>query len=819
MRALGRTLLVLLGVMSALLLVQKVWEAMRWDELAAVLSGRIENALPSIGYAAVDDRWLEFKLSAKGRALRVRSNAVVDAYAPYEPGIEWWYAFEYQFLDDRGEVLREGVYHHRTRLTRSRDPKTGRLVGRNFLLDPAQDPTDGRSMLVHFDPMQTPALVRIRPLNKAPELRSLIFRVYAESPNPEEQLGLLWQRLSESKKTRLAGGSVYGLDLLREREKQNLLRREWEAVGPLGVEGEQYHATKLYITRELEGEIVDEVQVPFGLHCTAEVRGMVPIPPGNWAVSLDIVNLGSPADAQADVSVHWYGQGVTDRWQTQVPSATGEYGLEKRFDGGLLEIVAPVPLVVRAWGADAGERRELTPQPLRLRAYLVDGSGALSVHVDHVAAQPTPFRVDIRSRLQAGEAALDRVLDYELLDAQGGRISGGRLPIQLLPSSYDRLSSEEPGVRISEPAQFYFNLTRQVAAVRFSSPDELLLATYTRPPELVRRVRIPEDYLETADDLGRQPAWFLLRPADEERLRREFRSVMLTVQPRPPETDPRLFAGDYDWTLYQPVGSWRARQLLVPRRDELPLRDRSLDAVYRELGTGAPLQVSFRRLPGRREATPRLLYLRDRASPLSVQVRLGDRVHSTAQIAGRQGEIELPAVRAGSERLVIAAKEPVRWFIDQADAQAPAYLRRLAMELTDAELTFEYQKESGEAEVLSGELYLSSHDRSGLRVTIAGDPPGIDGPAQEWTFRERLYDVKAPGTAQIAVLNSSMPPLAGGQRFFLPLGSDLPPGRYRISFALEGASKAYLTLYRLTAGQRELRRFFRESADVQEAGF
>jgi hypothetical protein len=68
----------------------------------------------------------------------------------------------------------------------------------------------------------------------------------------------------------------------------------------------------------------------------------------------------------------------------------------------------------------------------------------------------------------------------------------------------------------------------------------------------------------------------------------------------------------------------------------------------------------------------------------------------------------------------------------------------------------------------------------------------------------------------IPVLNSAQPPLVGGQRFFLPLGADLPPGKYPIKFALEGAPEAYLTLYRLSPGQSELRDFFQESTDVQE---
>jgi len=84
-----------------------------------------------------------------------------------------------------------------------------------------------------------------------------------------------------NKKLRLARGSVYGADLLREQEKINLLRYEWKPVGPSGVEGDQYGTTKLYIARDFEGESVDTGQLPFGLVCGAEVRGMIPLPAGD----------------------------------------------------------------------------------------------------------------------------------------------------------------------------------------------------------------------------------------------------------------------------------------------------------------------------------------------------------------------------------------------------------------------------------------------------------------------------------------------------------------------------------------------------------
>ena len=51
----------------------------------------------------------------------------------------------------------------------------------------------------------------------------------------------------------------------------------------------------------------------------------------------------------------------------------------------------------------------------------------------------------------------------------------------------------------------------------------------------------------------------------------------------------------------------------------------------------------------------------------------------------------------------------------------------------------------------------------------------------------------------VPVLDTPTEQVGVGQRFFLPLGDDAPPGNYRIRFWLEEGG-GYLTLYRVIAG-------------------
>jgi hypothetical protein len=67
----------------------------------------------------------------------------------------------------------------------------------------------------------------------------------------------------------------------------------------------------------------------------------------------------------------------------------------------------------------------------------------------------------------------------------------------------------------------------------------------------------------------------------------------------------------------------------------------------------------------------------------------------------------------------------------------------------------------------------------------------------------------APGPP-IAVLNTVAAHVDSGQPFFLPIGHDVPAGRYHIRLRLERGPPGYLTLVELKRGVFESRQFTEE---------
>ena len=184
MRTLGRVLVLAVAVLSLVAGVRWLWHALEWSNVAATIGGRIEGAFPSAAYAAVDGQWITFALDADISALRVRSNATTGADTPSGRDVVWWYAFEYQVLDSAGGVLREGTYHHRTRISRYLDPYTGQPAPRSFLLDPAEVPTDGRSLRLSLEDVEGAAVLLLRPVQLDPALKKILFRVYERPRTP-----------------------------------------------------------------------------------------------------------------------------------------------------------------------------------------------------------------------------------------------------------------------------------------------------------------------------------------------------------------------------------------------------------------------------------------------------------------------------------------------------------------------------------------------------------------------------------------------------------------------------------------------------------
>jgi hypothetical protein len=340
----------------------------------------------------------------------------------------------------------------------------------------------------------------------------------------------------------------------------------------------------------------------------------------------------------------------------------------------------------------------------------------------------------------------------------------------------------------------------------------VLVAAYTRPDDLAHRTRVPKDYRtgETVDD--KQPTWFVMRPLQHHQLRKSFRSFLLSVQPRPPETDPEIIAGRYRWESYRPDGIWRGRYLLSPRDELTTVREEARGATFRELEPEQEVQLEIRGRPNDRQVSPTLLYIREHEAVEPVTLRIDGRVVYENTVTGYRGLFKLPPIASGVHNVMFNASKDTQWMISNAGAGRRGYNLRLSQQMGDKPMHFYYGKLDMQPEVLSVQIQSNIHHRilpMRMRVNISGKRR-VGGPFQSWTLTEREFEIAPDASDPVVVFGTKDELLDSTATLYIPIGDDFPLGHYRIELELVDGPASYVTLYRIIPGEYSEYRFFTE---------
>jgi hypothetical protein len=809
MKVLGHMLLFTVIALLLLALGWKLWSHLSVNDPLGGNAG-FRDVLRSTTYEVPSEGWIEFPLPNKN-GLRLVTTALVGTDDSLMTEERWGYTLAYQLFDRSGETIKEWTYHYRTGVTRYVDPDTGRYQPRSYVADIHAVPADSRVMQVVGKDLTGATGLRIRLLDRHPGLQQVLVRCYTRESVAEHKLTFLWQRMDAVKRERIAAVSVFGAEFIREQEQYNLLRWEWSPIGPAGVHDEDYRSRVLFILNDAPGESVDEDVLPEGLYADQLTRGMLELPEGSWDLRLEVVAIDSgvkKSDAQP-VLIRWYGKGGMEQWEVSLDYYQQSPYLRESVTAGVLEIVSEIPVIVRVYLGGDGKNFRLQSAPQRLRTYLAQEGQPVDYRVEHVKDAPTPFRVDLRSMWREGEP-LARQVHYQLLDSEGHELSSGDIAVDQPLSFYDRISNPVSGERVSDAQRRYFYLPPEVSVLRLSARAPVLTVAYSRPDDLQRQVRVPEDYQNPASDPDRQPAWFMVRPVDHESLRLQQRSLQIVVQSRPPELDPKIAEGLYEWKEYQPNGRWRARELLVPRTTEQPVRDRSRAGVFTPVDGNKMLTLHLQGQTGRQQVAPTLIYVGQVQKPANVIVELDGEEVITTRIFSPRTRLQLPLLPVGKHTLHIRTGAQGVWWMNYTGSGEDGRLLRKVVQLGDDPLHFDYTKQDAQREVMSGVLYCTAPGRVKLRATVdAVRTPGMT-PESDWSFLERGFDVFVEPSLPVPVLDTPDVSVSSGQTFFLVLGEDLQAGHYRISMTKAASEPCYLNLHRVIAGQPLLRRFFRE---------
>lgn len=781
------------------------------------LQERIAASNSSIVYILKPSHWLEFKLPTGADNVRLISNASIAVTLPTEQTDSWQYALDYQLLDNNGQLLLEDIYHKRTSHNKIEDSVTGELFAPNFYLSDELAPLDGQSILLNLSNFPDVDRLRVRLADPDPAINDVVVRVYYHEKIPKRKLSLIWKRMSDKRKETLASGNIYSFDLLTDQEKRRLLSELQRPLSPVGIEGYTYQSRLLYSMQGYEGQRVYEPISLHGVLIDDHSRGVIPIPEkgGKIRLQFDQAYDVKANHTEEPIIIRWFGRKITDRLTyTIIWDGTTTY-FEQFFDGGLLEISSQAQIVARAFLDDADPPLELTPENLYIRGYTTDKNVSVNYRVAHTNEDATPFRVDFRYIIPSvvdGQANFFSTIKYVLFDDKNNIIKQDNIDLFAEASAYDRIAGDMTGSMLSDPVTRYFSLPTNVTRVEFKSNNSVLVFAYNRPAGLTHEIKVPENTYVSVLDEWNQPAWFPMRPVDYENLILRNQSILVTIQPRPPEDKPDLLAGRYRWEDYHPEGSWSARYILTPIDEVESIREEAYSSVYRPITLGKDSLFVFHAPLGVRNIMPNLAYFRQEDTPFDITVFMDNEPFFYHRVTGRQGEIQLPNLMAGRRNIKVVASTPAKIMLSHTQPAADGFLKRAVNRFDQNKLNFVYDRENLEEETLSIRLYVpyGTETRSKVRVQIENIDPLPLIPLNSWSFDTRRFDVR-PGTTPISVMGVSGEQVDHGYPFFVALGEDLPIGRYQIKVSLESGKGSYLSLSKFTPGDFQTREILHET--------
>jgi hypothetical protein len=771
----------------------------------SVNSEQIANSETSLCYRLPSQEWLEFSLPLWTDQLKILSNAELLQYSPTKD-VQYHYALDYQVLNDQGQTVHSGVYHHRTEMTPYLIPGKDKTTSLHYYTKSRLIPADGKQLKINLRSVRSQGNIsrlRLKLHSADPAIASVVVRVYFPEYSFEPEISYLWDRLPPRTRQRLAEGNVYPKEFLSKQEQKNLVRELWRPIAPNGVQGQDYQLQRLY-RLQAEKAIPQRKDpiIPKGLVIAPGHRATIPVPQEGRSLQLKIQRLDIPNKEPFHFGMNWYGKEINESRQHVLTISKPLKKYQDHFSGGLIELWSDTKVNVKIYAIQDDTKIEIEPISLYLRTYQATIERPVVYSINHIQRQKTPLKVDFRILSSDNGNATARV-EYQFKDTSG-KGTNGSLHLQAPTSLYDRLPKKKESFFVTEPVSFSFLLPANISKINFSSGENVLVTAYNRPLGLPQKTRVPEDYYAQSRHIQSQPTWFMFYPDNYKELFIHHQSVLLTLQYHPPERDPRLLKGVYKWEAFRPHGNWSGAFLFTPRDIKEPLRKKALPAAYTPLPLNQPVEVTLASPDNLKAFRPKLVYFAKTGTMKSVKVFLNGVLHFQHPLEGSRGSWTLPPVPAGKNFIRIEASFGTKVYMNHLVSKKTDHILKFANRIDTTGLSFSFYKQTSGQESLSMKLFspYSSQKRSVFKVTIDPLHKRKKGPYNKLTMLERIFEVLPTKKGQpVPIMHSENEYLTTGQPFFFPLGDDLPSGEYRFRVDLQKGPGGYLQMYTILPGQ------------------
>ena len=772
----------------------------------------IAQSSVSLVYELNEKSWITFPI-ADSESVKIVSNATIRSTLPFFDSIN--YVLEYQILDFYGKILEKKIYNLRNGVSTfiKKIESQDFVYTNSFYLEQGVTPTDANVVVLNLEKLKDAQKIQLRLASKSDFVQSVESRCYITKKVPEYKLGYFWNRMNDSEKQKLAAGNVYSSEFLTEDEKRNALIHSWLPIGPEGILGVDYRRKELYILEQNDGLPYDILLSPAGVIIDENHEGVIPIPEPGGEIELELTAVKGTLKKDSPIQYEWFGRSVRQRQKGVIHHENIKIQkFSHVFNSGLLKISSKEKVAVRAYQVEKENKIEITPEPMYLQAFLAQQNTPVEFSVAH---EDTLFKIDLRCLFSVPKNinTKDYMASFELIDSKNVVISQGDISGGFSWLKYDRIAALNERYFVSDPFSQYFDLPPEVVKIRISTKkNPILVVGYNRPKHMSRKIRVPEDSVVFNVTKEMQARWFYLKPINYADLFKESHVKVLKLQYRPRLDNADILNGRYFWEDYHPEGSWVGRYLFVPIEEALPFRQSALPSYFLPIRAEQPLLLHFKTRKGIMMEMPTLAWQREEDSPMNIRIYINQKQHYETSIAGKWGEIALPPIREGSNTFKIEASITAKFFVNYLEIAKEGYTKTLVKKISKDPLVFVYERTTTAPETLIIKYFKSDQKGTRSQISVKIVPPEKKsiGPWSEWSFLEYLFDIRSDNPGTLPVFGTNSEYVDSGQLLFIPVGTDMPLGQYKIFFELKEGEQGYLSLTKITPGFVEQRRFIEE---------
>lgn len=755
---------------------------------------KLEASSISICYGLFEEEWTTFPLPQETQKIRILSHVDVKQ----SPQSVFSYPIRWRARNSSGDVLKEGTYHFLTRKIEYYDPTDKKMVDPSYYLQPGIRPTSASGLILNFEKDfpedESVADIQLMQAPASDPFEQVVVRCYYEERPSVEVPVLFWKRLSYNVRKNLSSSNVYPQKFITDQEKLNLLNRKWIPFGPAGIDGEEYVIRKLYRLKDFEG-------LPFETYTNQS--GFPLSPHLNMTINLAHIesqtvsfSFALPYDTTFQQRktlkiTHFPTGGEPLSEELRLRSAK-DLSFTREYTQGMLLLESDSLLFTTIQSLNEQDTEESLLKSTQFsHALMLNGESPPLYDIHHTRGEPTPYRFDFRT-----------ILDYPLeegasvkvtfKDKDSNTLRNWIFPAPRTPSVFDFMKKAGEDHRVSERESHYFLLPPQVAQIEFSSEFPVLISTHNRIYQSPHTRFVPEDY--TMDmGLKGEPFWYACRPQDYEAFIERDEGCNVFTQKRPP-----LQEEEISWVSHQPLGDYRANQILYPVGEDKAVNDKSRAVYYYALPPNEKVEVKWERgefavLTNK----PELLFEKIGQDRVNVEIKLDDVSVGMFDFIERSATFQLPFIQNETSKLEIVTDSSVKIYLNQQYSDEPRYLKRTGFLLTkDIPFEFHIRKENQEESHLFQFFRLISEnkERSVIKISLQGKNETVGMPMIDYTLTNREFDINGDPLGTLSVFSQPSQKVGLPEPFFMKLYKDLSPGEYRIQVSLVSGESGYFSI-------------------------